>query len=260
MYHGIIPPLVTPLNNACAVDEGSVRRLVSSVAPCSSAFMPTLSSGEGWALNDTQLRDMVTYTKRYANGKPVLAGVLAPTTDAVVSRAQVVMNAGADAIVITTPFGKNIAQEEIVRHFTAVKKGTDNMPLWIYNEELISGNAITLETMKKIVDLGNVVGIKEASGSAAFTAEVMRASLGVPIFQGWENLCFESRGVDGYVLPLANIEPQLCFDMFKNPTKEKQQLINNACTTHNLLEKNWYAELKKELQKREVITTALTAS
>src|SRR3989338_8956226 len=64
MYHGIIPPLVTPLDSAGTVDEDSVRRLILSVAPYASALMPTLSSGEGWALKEEQLFDMVTYTKR----------------------------------------------------------------------------------------------------------------------------------------------------------------------------------------------------
>ena len=97
MYHGIIPPLVTPLDSAGTVDEDSVRRLILSVAPYASALMPTLSSGEGWALKEEQLFDMVTYTKRYARGAPVLAGVLAPTTEEVLARAKVGMSAGADS-------------------------------------------------------------------------------------------------------------------------------------------------------------------
>lgn len=259
MYQGIIPPLITPLSETGDVDEVSVRRLIGHVKPYSAALMPTLSSGEGWVLDKTQWRDMVVYTKRYAHNKPVLAGILLPTTKQVVRRALMAKELNIDAIVITTPFEKNITQDQIFNHFEKIKIETDGMPVFIYNEEVISGNAITMETMKRIVDLGNIVGIKEASGSIEFTKQLMEANLGVPIFQGWENLCYESKGVDGYILPLSNLEPKLCLEMFENPTQERQTLINNFCEKYDLLGKTWYKELKKELKTRGVISTDKTA-
>lgn len=254
MYHGIIPPLITPLNDAGDVDEESVRRLIAYVEPYSTALMPTLSSGEGWALNETQWRDMVIYTKRYSHNKPVLAGILLPTTKEVTRRAMLAKELGVDAIVITTPFEKNITQEQIFYHFKSITE-VGGIPVFVYNEEVISGNAITFETIKKIINLGNIVGIKEASGSIEFTKELIMGNFGVPIFQGWENLCYESKGVDGYILPLSNLEPKLCLEMFENPTVEKQKMIDNFCEKYNLLDKTWYKELKKELKMRGIISS-----
>lgn len=259
MYRGIIPPLITPLSEAGNVDEESVRRLVAYVEPHSTALMPTLSSGEGWALNEVQWRDMVVYTKQCAHNKSVLVGILLPTTEETAKRALVAKELNTDAIVITTPFEKNITQDQIFYHFEKVKIVTSGMPVFIYNEEAISGNTITLETMKRIIKLGNIVGIKEASGSIEFSKQLMEANLGVPIFQGWENLCYESKGVDGYILPLSNLEPKLCLEMFENPTQGRQTLINNFCEKYNLLGKTWYKELKKELKIRGVISNDKTA-
>lgn len=255
MLRGIIPPLITPLDEQGQVDELSVQRLVEYVRPFSGALMPTLSSGEGWALSTSQWRDMVTYTKRYAGALPVLAGIELSTTEAVIEWAWQAVELQIGAIVITTPFAADISQAEIVDHFRQVKSASQGVPIFIYNEELISGNEIALETMRVIVDLGGVVGIKEASGSAAFTKRLIKIDLGVPIFQGWENLCLDSIGVDGYILPLSNLEPELCKSMIEEPTLEKQVQINNLCEKYELLDKQWFVSLKRELKRRGIIAT-----
>lgn len=255
MFQGIVPPLITPFNDTCDVEEESVRRLIAYVETYSTALMPTLSSGEGWALNEAQWRDMVVYTKRYSHNKPVLAGILLSTTEEVIKRAMFARELRVDAIVITTPFAKNITQDQIFNHFELIKRETGDMPVFIYNEEAISGNAIALETMRRIVDLGNIIGIKEAGDSIEYTRELIKANFGVPIFQGWEHLCYESKGVDGYILPLSNLEPKLCLEMLENPTEEKQKMINHFCEKYNLLGKTWYKELKKELKTRGIIST-----
>ncbi len=253
MIKGIIPPLVTPLDNNGNVCEQSVKRLIDFVSPHSTALMPTLSSGEGWALSDTQFEDMIKFTVRYSK-LPVFAGVEFKTTEAVIEKAKIAKSLGVQAIVITTPFKKNITQEEIYGHFKKIKDEVD-MPIFIYNEHAISGNSINFETIVKICQLGNIIGIKEAGGSADFTQKLVQAKLNVPIFQGWEHLCSASKGVEGYILPLSNLEPKLCFEMLQRPTVEKQSEINTFCRKYNLAGKDWYAWLKKELHQKGIIAT-----
>ncbi len=253
MIKGIIPPLVTPLDTNGNVCEQSVKKLIDFVSPYSSALMPTLSSGEGWALSDTQFEDMIQFTVRYSK-LPVFAGVEFKTTEEIIEKSKIAKSLGVKAIVITTPFKKNITQEEIYEHFKKIKNEAD-IPLFIYNEHAISGNSISFETIVKISQLGNIIGIKEASSSADFTQKLVQAKLNVPIFQGWEHLCFESKGVEGYILPLSNLEPKLCFEMLKNPTEEKQREIDALCKKYNIIGKDWYAWLKKELHQRGIITS-----
>jgi len=63
----------------------------------------------------------------------------------------------------------------------------------------------------------------------------------------------QSKGVDGYILPLSNLEPQLCFEMLQNPTPEKQKEINTSCKKYNIVGTDWYAWLKKELHRMGII-------
>lgn len=258
MYRGVIVPLVTPLDESGEVSKRDVERLVASLAGRVSAFMPTLSSGEGWKLSERQWRDMVTYTVAAAKGVPVLAGIQLPDTEAVLRRAQMALELGVSAMVVTTPFRKGISQEEIYEHYRTLRRGT-TLPLFIYNEAAVSGNNIELETLLRICKLPDVVGIKESSGSAEFTRKLVAAKTGVPVFQGWENLLLESPGVDGYVMPLANLEPELCQSMLEAPTGEKQASINAVCEKHGLFKEDWYRGLKAELVRRGVISTTKVA-
>jgi len=253
MYSGIIPPLITPVNYDGNVCEQSVKNLVDFVRPHSTALMPTLSSGEGWALNDKQWEDMIRFTIKHSSGLPVLAGVEYKTTEEVVEKARKAQRLGVDAVVVTTPFEKDITQDGIYQHFQQIKEV--GVPVFIYNEEAISGNSIEYETIERICRLGNIVGIKEASGSADFTRRLVDSGLDIPVFQGWEHLCYQSKGVDGYIVPLANLKPRVCSEMLKNPTVEKQNEIDSLCKKYNILGEDWYVFLKKELQERGTITT-----
>src|SRR3989338_11285772 len=107
-YRGIIPPLVTPIDEVGEVCERSVRNLIDFVRPYSEALMPCLSTGEGWALKYEQWERMFLISKKYADDLPVLVGVEVPTTEEVVERAREAKVLGADAVVVTTPFRKNL--------------------------------------------------------------------------------------------------------------------------------------------------------
>ncbi|MBI2549360.1 dihydrodipicolinate synthase family protein [Candidatus Woesearchaeota archaeon] len=253
MYSGIIPPLITPVDYKGHVCEKSVKNLVDFVGPYATALMPTLSSGEGWRLSDEQWEAMVKLTLKHSLGLPVLAGVEYKTTEEAVEKARTAQRLGVDAVVVTTPFGKETTQGEIYQHFEQIKKV--GVPVFIYNEEAISGNSIGYETIERICRLGNIVGIKEASCSAEFTKRLVDSGLEVPVFQGWEHLCYQSKGVAGYILPLANLEPNVCSEMLKNPTVEKQNEIDFLCKRYNLLGDYWYVFLKKELHRRGIIAT-----
>jgi 4-hydroxy-tetrahydrodipicolinate synthase len=254
LYHGIIVPLVTPLDESGAVCKHSVRRLIETIADEVTGLMPTLSSGEGWKLDVERWEQMVAYTKEAANGLPVLAGVQLPDTASVVARARRAAELGVHAVVVTTPFTRGLSQAAIHEHYQTIRR-LSSVPLFIYNEASVSQNAIELATLIEICQLPDVVGIKESSGSAEFTRSLIAAQTGVPVFQGWENLFLESQGVDGYVAPLANLDPALCRRMLETPSTEAQAAITTACEAFGLFREDWYVSLKRELSRRGVIRT-----
>ena len=252
MYSGIIPPLVTPLSEDGNVCEESVKNLIAYVRPHVQAIIPALSSGEGWKLSEKQWLDMALFSKRYAKDLPVLIGILAKSTEEVITHAKKLEGHGIDAIVVSTPFQAGLSQEVIFEHFQAIRASTE-LPIFIYNEAAISGNEIEFHTFSKIFQLDQITGIKESSGVIEMTRQLIEAKY--PVFQGWENLCYESQNAQGYILPLANLEPQICWEMFQEPTEKKQEEINCLCTQYNLFGSNWFSFLKNELYRREIIKT-----
>jgi 4-hydroxy-tetrahydrodipicolinate synthase len=258
VYRGVIVPLITPLDESGAVHRSSLHRLIDSIRRGVSALMPALSSGEGWKLSLGQWRDVVAYTVEHAQGLPVLAGIQLPDTRAVLERCVLARELGVDAIVVTTPFSKGLSQEAIYDHYQALREGT-SLPLFIYNEAALSQNHIELDTLLRICRLTNVVGIKESSGSAEFTRALVASRCGVPVFQGWENLLIEAPGIDGCVMPLANLDPALCGAMLAAPTREKQAEINAVCEQYGLFKEDWYHGIKKELVRRGIIDSARVA-
>lgn len=252
MYSGTIVPLVTPFDDADNVSEACVARLIESVRGEVTALMPTLSTGEGWALTEQQWEQMISATRAHSGGLPVLAGIQLPTTAAVVRRAGRAAALGVDAVVVTTPFGEDVTQDRIYDHF-AVLRSTVSVPLFIYNEAAISGNHIEPATLVKICRWPEIVGIKESSGKPELTRRIVAELPETPIFEGWENLLLEARGVAGFIGPLANLEPALCNAMLADLTAAHQAQIDDACARYGVLTEDWYRPVKAELVRRGVI-------
>ncbi|MFF5921483.1 dihydrodipicolinate synthase family protein [Streptomyces flavochromogenes] len=254
-YSGTVVPLITPFDEHGVVDEPSVVRLLDHIRTEVNGFMPALTSGEGWKLDARQWQDVVTYTVRHAGGLPVLAGIQLPDTDAVIDRARTAAAIGADAVVVTTPFGAEVTQDGIVEHYKAIRAALD-IPIFLYNEEALSGNRIEFDTLIRICkEIPGIVGIKESSGDAAFTRNMAEAGTGIPVFEGWENLLVDARGIDGFIGPLANLEPSLCNAMLVDPTPDRQAEINTVCERYGVFKDDWYRWVKKELHRRGVISS-----
>ncbi|MEI7030261.1 dihydrodipicolinate synthase family protein [Streptomyces pratensis] len=257
-YTGTVVPLITPLDPTGAVDAKSVGRLIDHVRTEVTGLMPALTSGEGWALDARQWHDMVAHTVRHARGLPVLAGIQLPDTAAVTARALLAAELGVDAVVVTTPFGKDVGQDAIVEHYKALRAAS-SLPIFLYNEEALSGNRIEYDTLLRIcAEVPDIVGIKESSGDAAFTRRMASAGTGVPVFEGWENLLVDAVGVDGFIGPLANLEPALCNAMLVDPTPGRQAEINEVCKRYGVFEDDWYRWVKLELHTRGVIDSPVT--
>ncbi|AOS64615.1 dihydrodipicolinate synthase family protein [Actinoalloteichus hymeniacidonis] len=262
MYAGTIVPLITPLDEQGRVDAASVDRLIESLHSDVSGLMPTLSSGEGWQLDPGQWREMVTATVSHARGLPVFAGIQLPTTAQVVERARLAKELGVDAVVVTTPFGSEIGQAEIYQHYRTLRESVD-IGLFVYNEAAVSGNSIELATLLRIFALPGVVGVKESSGSAELTRDIVAAPHSVPVFEGWENLLIDvagEQGVAGFIGPLANLHPQLCNTMLREPTRAHQDEVDAACARYGIFDEQWYRTVKKELHARGVIGTDLAVA
>ena len=251
---GIAAPLVTPRDPLGAICEDSVRQLISFLAGSVDVLMPTLSSGEGWKLNDRQWQTMLTYTLRHAKGIPVYPGIIVDNAAQFVLRANFAREAGAAGVTLPVPSHKTHDPAATLARYRALAS-LSPLPLVVYNSEPTDSEA-ALQTLIQICNLPNVVAIKESSRNAVVAQRLLQAGVQAAVFQGWEDLCLHSSGVDGYAVALANLEPALCKTMWQAPQATRQRQIDRYCGQYRLFEEDWYAGLKSELLRRRTLSSA----
>jgi 4-hydroxy-tetrahydrodipicolinate synthase len=237
-------PLVTPVGADGQVRAADVAAMVAALAPYVDGLVPALSTGEGWALGDRQWTDVVGHTVRAAGGLPVLAGALRPTTAGVLERARAAAGLGAAAVAAATPFGPEVTQDQMAEHFAALAAGP--LPVVVYHESAVSGNAMAPDTLRRVCDLPGVVAVKDSSGEAGCLARLTGAP--VARWQGREEVVGDCGEVDGYLLALAHVEPALCSRL---PASAGE--IKAACAEHGLFSDDWYVRIKALLHRRGVI-------
>ncbi|MFE9122802.1 dihydrodipicolinate synthase family protein [Streptomyces sp. NPDC007172] len=245
-------PLVTPVTDDGEVDGASVVRLVASLRPGVDALLPALSTGEGGLLTDRQWRTVVAAVVACADGLPVLAGILRPTTDEVVDRARSAEVLGAEAVVATTPYGTRVSQDDMYRHYERIA-GATGLPVVVYHECAVSQNVMGLDTLLRICRIPGVAGVKDSTGVRGSTQELIAARPGVPVAQGLEHLLLDAGPVDGCVLALANVEPALCAALFADPGEQGAAALKEACEKYGLDRDDWFRALKTELTQRGVL-------
>ncbi len=252
MPHTLMVPLITPVTADASVSEAGVVAVIGSVAPHVDGLVPALSTGEGWALSFDQWYDMVHHTVRHAGNLPVLAGILCATTASVMDRARSAGALGVRAVVVSTPFGPDISQEQMYRHYADVAAASP-VPVVVYHESAVSGNELDLDTLWRVCQLPTVVAVKDSGGNADLTRRLLDAGPGVPVWQGREDLLGADIPVDGYVLSLANLEPGLCAELARSPSRDTAARVTAACAEYGLLRDDWYLAIKTRLRHDRVI-------
>ena len=162
---GIITSIVTPFDQAGNIMEDSLRREVRFLTNAGvHGLSPGGSTGEGAMLTDEELVKIVRIVKEENNkGLPIVAGIIRNSTDSAVKAALAVKNAGADVLMVT-PTSYNVLVPDDEGNYTFYQTISDivDMPIIIYN--VVPQNNISTELFKSLLDIKNVIGIKEACG------------------------------------------------------------------------------------------------
>lgn len=214
MFSGSIPALVTPMRDG-AIDEAAFRAFIDwQVREGSSGLVPVGTTGESPTLSHEEHRRVVEICIDAAAGRvPVIAGAGSNNTQEAIALARHAEAAGADAVLVVTPYYNKPDQRGLYAHFRAVAEAV-SVPLIIYNIPPRSVVDMSVETMKRLYDdCENVIGVKDATANLA-RASLQRQAMGADFLQlSGEDptaLGFMAHGGHGCISVTANVAPRLC--------------------------------------------------
>jgi 4-hydroxy-tetrahydrodipicolinate synthase len=212
-FRGSFTALVTPFKNG-AVDEKAFRGLIAwQISEGTNGLVPVGTTGECPTLSHSEHRQVVEWCIDEARGRvPVIAGAGSNSTAEAVELARHVEAAGADAVLVVTPYYNKPTQEGLYQHFKAVNDAI-NIPILIYNIPGRSVIDMSVETMKRLYELKNIAGVKDATANMVRVSQ-QREALG-PDFNQMSGedttaLGFMAHGGHGCISVTSNVAPRLC--------------------------------------------------
>jgi 4-hydroxy-tetrahydrodipicolinate synthase len=215
MLRGSITALVTPFTKSGLVDEDAFRALVDwQIAEGTSGLVPVGTTGESPTLSHAEHRRVVEVCVGQAAGRvPVVAGAGSNNTAEAVDLARHAETAGADAVLVVTPYYNKPNQRGLYAHFAAVAQAT-SLPVIIYNIPPRSVIDMTPETMGRLAgDFPNIRGVKDATGRIERVSE-QRMACGPGFIQlsgeDASALGFNAHGGSGAISVTSNVAPRLC--------------------------------------------------
>jgi 4-hydroxy-tetrahydrodipicolinate synthase len=217
-FRGSFTALVTPFSNG-ALDEKAFRGLVDwQIAEGTSGLVPVGTTGESPTLSHDEHGQIVQWCIEQAKGRvPVVAGAGSNSTKEAVELAQHAQESGADAVLVVTPYYNKPTQEGMYQHFKEINDAI-RIPIIIYNIPARSVIDMSVETMRRLFELDNIAGVKDATANVVRVSQ-QRAAMG----EGFNQLSgedatalgFMAHGGHGCISVTANVAPRLCAE-FQN--------------------------------------------
>jgi 4-hydroxy-tetrahydrodipicolinate synthase len=214
-FRGSFTALVTPFDDG-AIDEKAFRSMVDwQIAEGTSGLVPVGTTGESPTLSHEEHKLVVEWCVDQARGRvPVVAGAGSNSTREAIELSQHAEQAGANAVLVVTPYYNKPTQEGLYQHFKAVNDSI-GIPIIIYNIPSRCVIDMSVETMKRLFELDNIAGVKDATANMVRISQ-QRAELGEDFNQlSGEDataLGFMAHGGHGCVSVTSNVAPRLCAD------------------------------------------------
>jgi 4-hydroxy-tetrahydrodipicolinate synthase len=217
MFKGSITALITPFRNG-KLDEAAFARFVEwQITEGTHGLVPVGTTGESPTLDFDEHKRVIDITVEVAKKRvPVIAGTGSNSTDEAIELSQYAEKAGADAVLIVTPYYNKPSQEGLYQHFKAINDAI-NIPILIYNIPGRSVIDMSVATMARCFkDLNNVAGVKDATANLARPSQQRMAS--GPDFcqlsgEDATALGFMAHGGRGVISVASNVAPRLVADM-----------------------------------------------
>uniref|UniRef100_A0A9E7ZLQ8 4-hydroxy-tetrahydrodipicolinate synthase n=1 Tax=Bosea sp. NBC_00436 TaxID=2969620 RepID=A0A9E7ZLQ8_9HYPH len=217
-FTGSMPALVTPFKSG-KVDEAALRALVEwQIENGSTGLVPVGTTGESPTLSHDEHKRVVEIVIDQNKGRvPVIAGAGSNNTIEAVDLAVHAEKAGADAVLVVTPYYNKPTQEGMYQHFKAVNDAV-GIPIIIYNIPPRSVVDMSVETMTRLYELKNIAGVKDATANLARVSQ-QRHAMGPDFIQlsgeDMTALAYMAAGGHGCISVVANVAPRLCADLME---------------------------------------------
>ena len=234
MFKGSNVALITPFKNNGLDEEAYIKLIHFHIDNGTNGLVPAGTTGESPTLSHDEHQRVIDLCIKESNGKiPVIAGTGSNSTEEAISLTTHAEKAGANGALIVTPYYNKPTQEGLYQHYKAINDKC-GIPIIIYNIPGRSVIDMSVDTMARLYELKNIVGVKDATGDLDRVDQTLE-KMGKDFIQltGNDDNAFEfnKRGGVGTISVTANIAPKLCSDFQKfsksdtdNEMKEAERL------------------------------------
>ncbi|HEX2483524.1 MAG TPA: 4-hydroxy-tetrahydrodipicolinate synthase [Methylomirabilota bacterium] len=199
MFQGSLVAMVTPFNDG-RVDEAKLRDLVEfHVANGTDGLVPCGTTGESPTLTHEEHKRVVEIVIQQARDRiPVVAGTGSNSTAEAIELTHHAAQAGAAGALLVTPYYNRPTQQGLYAHFRAIAQAVPDLPLIVYNIQGRTAVNVETETLARLAEIPNIVGVKEASGSLdQMTAVILACRSDFTVLSGDDNLTLPLMSVGG---------------------------------------------------------------
>lgn len=216
VFRGACTALITPMKES-GVDYAALEKLIEfQIENKIDALLACGTTGEPSTMSESERREVISFTVKTVKGRvPVLAGTGCNNTASVIEGSKAAEKAGADALLVVTPYYNKATQNGLIAHYTAVA-GSTSLPVIAYNVPGRTGVNILPKTMEKLSSHKNIAGIKEASGNMEQICELSCLLNGkISLYSGDDGLTLPvlSVGGSGIISVVGNIVPRAVHDL-----------------------------------------------
>ena len=239
MFKGSNVALITPFKNNKLDTDAYVKLIHFQIKNGTNGLIPAGTTGESPTLSHEEHQKVIELCIQESKGKnPVIAGTGSNSTEEAISLTTHAEKVGANAALIVTPYYNKPTQEGLYQHYKAINDKC-GIPILIYNIPGRSVIDMSIDTMTRLFELKNIVGVKDATGDLDRVVQ-QKNKMGSDFIQLTGNddnaLEFNKRGGVGAISVTANIAPKLCSHFQKASKKESDEGKSEAAKLDKILQ------------------------
>ena len=239
MFKGSNVALITPFKNDMLDIDAYIKIIHFHLNNGTSGLVPAGTTGESPTLSHKEHQQVIEISIKESNGKiPIIAGTGSNSTAEAISLTSHAEKAGANAALVVTPYYNKPTQEGMYQHYKAINDSC-GIPVLIYNIPSRSVIDMSVDTMARLYELKNIIGVKDATGDLD-RVNKQKEKMGSEFIQLTGNdenaLEFNKRGGVGTISVTANIAPKLCSEFQKFSKSINKEELEQAESLDKILQ------------------------